>query len=181
MTSAAARIDDLTIRKAVPEDAAALAEFAERSFRDTFERDNAPSDMAQYVASAYGERLQKAEIEDSTRIILLAETSNAIAGYAQLLSAREPAEVVATPAMELERFYVGREWHGFGVAQLLMKHAIAAAFESGAAALWLGVWERNARAIAFYRKFGFVDIGSKPFMLGSDLQTDRVMCRPVRD
>ena len=181
MTPAAAPIDDLTIRKAVPEDASALAEFAERSFRDTFERDNAPSDMADYVASAYGERLQRAEIADSRRIILLAETGNAIAGYAQLLNARSLAEITATPAMELERFYVGREWHGLGIAQLLMERVMTAASQAGAAALWLGVWERNARAIAFYQKFGFVDVGSKPFMLGSDLQTDRLMCRTVRD
>lgn len=181
MTSAAAPIDDLTIREAVPEDASALAMFAERSFRDAFERDNAPSDMAQYVASAFGDRLQKAEIADSRRTIFLADTGNAIAGYAQLLNRSAPAEVGVNPAMELERFYVGRQWHGLGVAQLLMKHVITAASQCGAAALWLGVWERNGRAISFYRRSGFVDVGSQPFMLGSDLQTDRIMCRLLRD
>ena len=81
--------------------------------------------------------------------------------------------------MELERFYVAREWHGLGLAQLLMTRVIAVASQAGAAALWLGVWERNARAIAFYRKFGFIDVGPMSFMLGSDLQTDRIMCRPI--
>ena len=127
MTPAAAPIDDLTIRSAVTADASALARFAELCFRDTFERDNAASDMAQYVASAFGERQQRAEIADASRTILLAETADVIAGYAQLLDAPAPAEITATPAMELERFYVAQEWHGLGLAQLLMTRVIAVA------------------------------------------------------
>ena len=56
---------------------------------------------------------------------------------------------------------------------------LAAARARGAGTLWLGVWERNPRGIAFYVKCGFRDVGSKPFLLGSDWQTDRVMVRPL--
>lgn len=181
MKSLATTADDLTIRAAVPEDALALAEFAERAFRDAFESDNTSSDMAQHAASAFGERLQHGEITDTRRVVLLAEDGNGIAGFAQLLRGSTPIGITATPAIELERFYVEREWHGRGLAQRLMQRVIAAALQSDAATLWLGVWERNPRAIAFYRKSGFIDVGAKPFLLGSDLQTDRIMCRPVRD
>jgi len=172
----------MTIRAATSDDAAALSEFAGRLFRDTFEHDNTQSDMEQYVARAFGEEIQRAEIADSRRMILLSVYGGAITGYAQLLAGSAPAGLaMVTPVVELERFYVAQEWHGRGLAQRLIARAIEVALQSEAATLWLAVWERNPRAIAFYRKSGFVDVGSKPFVLGSDRQTDRVMSQLLRD
>jgi ribosomal protein S18 acetylase RimI-like enzyme len=172
----------MTIRAATSDDAAALSEFAGRLFRDTFEHDNTQSDMEQYVARAFGEEIQRAEIADSRRTILLSENGGAITGYAQLLAGSAPAEIaMVTPVVELERFYVAQEWHGRGLAQRLIARAIEVASQADSATLWLAVWERNPRAIAFYRKSGFVDVGSKPFVLGSDRQTDRVMSQLLRD
>ena len=81
--------------------------------------------------------------------------------------------------MELKRFYIDRAWQGAGLAQALMRATLDAAIVSGARTLWLGVWEHNPRAIAFYRKFGFVEVGMHDFMLGRDRQTDLIMARPV--
>ena len=181
MDSPVARADDLTIRRAEVIDAAALTRFAEESFRDAFEQFNSVEDMASYVAGAFGAELQRAEITNPDAIVLLAESAGEIAGYAQLLLSARPREVRAEPAIELQRFYIDREHHGSGIAQRLMRAALAAAAERGAAAVWLGVWEHNGRAISFYRKLGFVDVGSKSFVLGADLQTDRLMWRPVSD
>ena len=77
------------------------------------------------------------------------------------------------------RFYVDKAHHGRGIAQTLMQEAVATARKLGATTVWLGVWERNLRAIAFYVKCGFQDVGSQPFLVGSDLQTDRVMARVI--
>jgi ribosomal protein S18 acetylase RimI-like enzyme len=82
--------------------------------------------------------------------------------------------------LELWRFYVDQVHHGRGVAQQLMAAVIDAARARGAGTLWLGVWEHNAKAQAFYRKFDFVVVGAHTFVLGSDVQTDRVMARSVR-
>jgi len=82
-------------------------------------------------------------------------------------------------AIELRRFYIEGRWHGRGLAPALMEHVLRAAVARGAAVLWLGVWERNARAIRFYRKCRFLDVGSQVFVLGADPQTDRVMLRPL--
>ncbi|MES2359239.1 MAG: GNAT family N-acetyltransferase [Gemmatimonadota bacterium] len=178
MVLSVTNVDQLTIRAATCEDAPALAEFAERSFRDTFGCDNVESDMAQYVARAFGEETQRAELADSHRVVLLAEIGGVIAGYAQLMNDSAPDDIaMERSVIELERFYVAHEWHGRGIAQQLMARATEAADRSGAATLWLAVWERNPRAIAFYRKSGFVDVGSRLFLLGSDRQTDRVMSR----
>ncbi len=94
-------------------------------------------------------------------------------------SSRSEGEVpdcVAGPgAIELWRFYVLREWHGQGIAQALMERVRAEAAARGAATLWLGVWDQNPRAQAFYRKCGFVDVGDHVFLFGTDPQRDRVM------
>ena len=72
-----------------------------------------------------------------------------------------------------------RPWHGQGIAQRLMDSVSDIARRRGAETLWLAVWEFNPRAVAFYRKCGFVDVGSKAFILGTDRQTDRVMERAI--
>lgn len=118
---------------------------------------------------------QTAELSHPAFTTLLAFADGALAGFVQLRSGRPPVCVTAPRPIELWRFYVARAWHGRGVAQELMGAAKAAARRRGAGALWLGVWERNPRARAFYGKSGFADVGSQTFLLGTDEQTDRVM------
>lgn len=83
--------------------------------------------------------------------------------------------------MELWRFYLAQEWQGQGLAQTLMQRVDEEAHRTGAQTLWLGVWEHNERAKAFYRKCGFVDVGAHVFMVGTDAQTDRILVRRVGD
>jgi ribosomal protein S18 acetylase RimI-like enzyme len=64
---------------------------------------------------------------------------------------------------------------GRGLAQALMAEVENAARRRGAHELWLGVWERNPRAQAFYRKCGFEKVGTQIFVVGDDPQTDHVM------
>jgi len=135
--------------------------------------------MASYAAGAFSTELQAAEISNDDGVVLLVEAGGTVAGYASLIQESTPPEVPVEAAIEIQRFYVGHEYHGAGVAQLLMDAALAAAHERGASAVWLAVWESNPRAIAFYRKCGFSDVGSKVFSLGTDLQSDRIMWRPV--
>ena len=159
------------IRRAIPDDAARLADLAARTFHDTFAAHNRPEDMEAYMSTAYGAEVQLGELTDPARITLVVEEGEALIAYAQLR--------VDIPQIEIGRFYVDNAWHGRGIAQSLMSVVLELARDLGATRLWLGVWERNTRAIAFYQKCGFVDCGSQPFLLGSDLQTDRVMERPV--
>ncbi len=168
-----------TVRSAVAGDAAALAELGARTFRDTFAADNTPENLELYLASSYGTDVQSAEIRSSHLTTLLVEVEGRLAGFAQLREATAPECVDGARPIELWRFYVDRAWQGQGVAQSLMAETLAAAAARGADAIWLAVWERNTRAQAFYRKCGYVDRGAKPFMLGNDPQTDRVMARAL--
>jgi len=166
----------VTIRRASPADAGRLSDFARRLFEETFAPHNTPEDMDAYLSSAFTPPRQLAEIEDTRSVTLLATQEGALIGYAQLHAGEAPECVPGRPAIELVRFYVDRALHGSGVAQTLMD-AVGDAGADRARTIWLGVWEHNVRAIAFYVKCGFVDVGSHAFQLGSDLQTDRIMSR----
>jgi diamine N-acetyltransferase len=165
----------VTVRLGTPADAAALAELAAATFRDAFGADNRPEDLALHLTRSYGIAQQTAELSDPAITTLLAFVDGALAGYAQLRPGRAPACVTASHPIELWRFYVARDWHGRGLAQKLMADVVAAARGRNSGVLWLGVWERNPRAQAFYKKSGFVAVGSQTFLVGTDEQTDRVM------
>jgi diamine N-acetyltransferase len=163
------------IRRVIPAEAAALAELAARTFAETFGPDNRPEDMAAHLASAYGIRQQAEELIDPDVITLVAESDGRWMAYAQVRRSTAPACVTGEFPVEIRRFYVDRPWHGRGIARPLMTAAQEAARELGGRTLWLGVWERNPRAVAFYEKCGFRPVGEQDFWLGSDHQTDLIL------
>lgn len=169
----------ITIRLGVSADADGLADLASRTFRDTFAEANHAEDMALHLALAYGPIQQGRELADPNIVTLLVEASGHLIGYAQLRHGQVPACVKGETPIELWRFYVAQEWHGRGIAQLLMQRVDQEAGKFKARTLWLGVWEHNERARAFYRKCSFVDVGTHVFMVGRDAQTDRILARPV--
>ena len=168
-----------SIRRARIDDARALSEIAEKTFRDTFGDANTLEDMALHCAASYSEKIQANEILDQAMLTLLSENQGGIVGFSQLRWGDTPDCVSARIPCEIQRLYVSANWHGKGVAHELMRTAIAAAVERQSDAIWLGVWERNRRAIAFYRKFDFVEVGEHEFRLGADPQRDVIMVRSL--
>ena len=169
----------IVIRAGVATDATALAELAGRTFRETFGAGNRPEDIALHTAHAYGPSQQETELVDPDITTLLVEVDGQLAGYAQLRTGVPPACVTGEEPVELWRFYIAQPWHGRGVAQALMRKVERDAYRRGGRTLWLGVWERNDRARAFYHENGFMDVGSHVFMVGTDAQTDRILVRPL--
>ena len=169
----------VSIRRGSAQDAAALAAFAARSFTHTYGAYNTPEDMQNYLSSAYGMEQQTRELRDPAMITVLAESAGVLVGYAQLRKKDAPSCVTQQAPVEIYRFYVDASAHGKGVAQKLMAEAESAARDLGGRHLWLGVWERNGRARAFYGKTGFADVGTQTFQLGSDIQTDRVLVKQL--
>ena len=168
------------VRRGVASDAEALAVFAARTFADTFAAGNRAHDMEAHLAASYGVSQQSNELNDPAVITLLAHSGERLVAYAQVRRGSAPACVTHEQAVELHRFYVDRPVHGRGVAGTLMSEVHGAALRLGGRHLWLGVWERNLRAIAFYAKMGFVRVGSHDFHVGSDRQTDHVLVASVR-
>jgi ribosomal protein S18 acetylase RimI-like enzyme len=165
------------IRTAMDADAGPLSTLAERTFRAAFGAANAAADMDLHCARAYGREVQAGEIANRGLVTLVAEEAGELLAYAQLRLGPPPPSVTATRALEILRFYVDEPWHGTGLAQALMTAIVERAAASDCDALWLGVWEHNPRAIRFYGRQGFVEVGEQPFVLGSDPQRDLVMMR----
>lgn len=166
---------EVAIRRAVPSDAAELAGLGARTFSDAFGADNRPEDLEAHLTTSYGIRQQAEELANPDMVTLVAEHDGELAAFAQVRRGPAPACVAGESPVELWRFYVDRSWHGRGIAQRLMDASLAAARELGGRTLWLSVWERNPRAIAFYTKTGFRNVGTKDFWVGSDRQTDFVL------
>jgi ribosomal protein S18 acetylase RimI-like enzyme len=163
------------IRIATPADAATLAAISLKTFVDTFAPHNTAMDMDAYTSVAFGEETQRRELETEGIVTLLVEEDGETIAYSQI------RETPGAPHgdVEIARFYVDQPHHGRGIAQKLMDAVEENARALGAGRIWLGVWENNLRAIAFYRKRGFVQCGAHPFILGSDLQTDWLMNRTL--
>jgi len=172
-------VSAFSIRRANSGDAAALAEIAARTFSDTFAALNTAEDMAAHLRNAYSTELQRAEIESGQMHTLLGERAGRLCAYAQLRAGATPGCVPPSRTIELWRFYLDKSEIGSGAAHQLMAAVLDEAEKSAAQTIWLGVWQHNLRAIAFYRKHGFRDIGNHVFRLGSDEQTDLIFFRAL--
>jgi ribosomal protein S18 acetylase RimI-like enzyme len=169
----------IRIRSATPDDNALLARLGAQTFRDTFGPDNTAEDMAAYLAQAFGAEKQAAELVDPRTTFLIAMFEEEVVGYARLREGPAPDCVSAARPIEIVRFYAAVSWIGRGVGAALMARCLEHARQRGCDVVWLDVWERNVRAIAFYRRWGFAEIGTQAFVLGSDAQRDLLMARSV--
>jgi diamine N-acetyltransferase len=164
---------ELVLRDATPVDAAVLSGFAARTFREAFAADNTPSDMEAYLAKVFSPAIQLREISDPASSVTIAlhrdDRGGALAGYLHLVEDPEPASI------QLKRIYVDTIWQGSGLGSLLVEEARREGRRRGRQRLWLTVWERNPRALAFYEREGFRVSGQTKFELGDDVQTDFVM------
>ena len=171
----------IAIRQATAADAALFTAIAQSAFVDTFAKDNTPDDMAQYCAESFSEEIQRGELQDERNIVLVAERDGDVVGYAMMRTDNAPECVADSGAIEIARLYSVARVIGTGVGAALMQRCLDVGVERGHRSVWLGVWEHNPRAIAFYERWGFADVGEKSFVLGADLQTDRVMMRTLPD
>ena len=162
----------VSIRIADVGDAAVLAGLGRRTFHETFAADNTPDDMAAYTAEAFTVGRTAAEIGEPGSVFFMAEVSQKVVGFARLAPEPPPAGVTGPAPVRLAKLYVSADAIGSGVGAALMRASIEWARAAGHRTLWLGVWERNYRARAFYERWGFVPVGTETFRLGSDEQTD---------
>ena len=171
---------NVTIRRGQVADAAELAEFAARTFEETYSAENKPEDMQAHVDANFGPSQQAAELSDPSVTTILCRLSGELVAYAQIRRSTPPSCVTHAAPIELHRLYVDRRAHGSGLASKLIHAVHQAAHEFDGRHIWLSVWEQNARAISFYKKVDFVDVGSTIFMVGPDRQVDRVLVVGVR-
>lgn len=169
----------LLIRPAKQEEAEALTELAARTFYDAFAPTNTPENMQAYMSAAFTVEQLATELRDSLSTFLLAELNEQLVGYAKLVRSEVPECVPAVRAIELSRLYVDQHVLGAGIGPALLQACFDLARREAYPAMFLGVWEHNPRAQAFYRKWGFEKVGEHLFQLGDDPQTDWWMSRAL--
>lgn len=168
----------LTLRQATADDAARYARVSRETFLDSYGAMSDPAMMAVHLHRNFSEAIQRAELSDATNTVLVAqEPAGAWAGFVALRRGEVPACVRADKPLQLQRIYVVRGWHGRGAGAFLLDAALRAARAGGHDALWLQVWERNARARRFYEKHGFVAVGTHPYRFGDEWEDDLVLQR----
>jgi ribosomal protein S18 acetylase RimI-like enzyme len=152
-----------------------LQAIGRQTFTETFADSNSAEDMAKYLEEAYAHEKLSSELNDPNSEFYLATLEHEVIGYLKLNFGDAQTELKDNKALEIERIYVAKAFHGQKFGQLLYNKAIEVAKEKKVGYVWLGVWEENHRAIQFYTKNGFVAFDKHVFLLGNDAQTDIMM------
>lgn len=167
------------IRKANIADINSLCEIGAKTFIETYEKENTPENLQKYLDEKFNEKQILDELSTPQTIFLLVELADEVIGYAKMR-----INLVENPdpkALEIERIYIAKQYHGQKLGALLMQGCIDTAIENNYKSLWLGVWEHNPKAIAFYQKWGFEVFGTHIFQLGDDAQTDFLMKKSLSE
>lgn len=152
-----------------------LQKIGRQTFFETFSAVNTEENMKKYLEEGFSIEKLTTELKDNNSEFYFATLDNNVIGYLKLNFGQSQTELQDDNALEIERIYVSKEFHGKKVGQLLYDKAIQIARQKKADYVWLGVWEENPRAINFYRKNGFVEFDKHVFKLGNDEQTDLMM------
>jgi diamine N-acetyltransferase len=183
-------MESIIIRRVNAGELDALVKISRQTFHETFSEVNTEENMNRYLDESLSHRKLQTELENENSEFYFAiqiinndfskaertnEASEQIIGYLKLNFGDAQTELNNEKAIEIERIYVLKEFHGKKVGQLLYNKAIEVAQERNADFVWLGVWEENHKAINFYKKNGFLEFDQHKFILGDDEQTDLMM------
>lgn len=166
---------NFSLRYATKQDAELIADISRQTFYETFAADNTKEDMDKFLKEQFTRGRLMMEVGSPENIFLLAQSGDEVAGYVKLRESKAPLSLGSSKAMEIARIYSMRSMIGKGVGKILMQACIDIAAEKRKEALWLGVWEKNQRAIDFYAKWGFEKFDETHFLLGDDVQRDWLM------
>ena len=168
-------MSEILIRYGTREDAMEIATLSRETFYSAFSKDNSAEDMEKFMTEQFSTARLMAQVGAPGNIFLLAYVGEQLAGYVRLLDGFPPSELKDFPTIEIARIYARQDAIGKGVGRALMQRSIEIATSMNKRSIWLGVWEKNDRAIAFYSKWGFEKFGEHDFLLGNDVQRDWMM------
>ncbi|WP_088006253.1 GNAT family N-acetyltransferase [Indiicoccus explosivorum] len=165
--------------KLTPEDLDELQQVAEETFTETFGAQNKPENLEAYVSKAFSKDQLTNEIVNSNSLFYFLKADGEMAGYLKLNDDEAQTEDFAENSLEIERIYVKNSFQGKGFGKKMMDKAFEIAFELDKSAIWLGVWEKNEKAIEFYKKLGFEERGRHDFYMGDERQTDLLFVKEL--
>ena len=174
-------MSNIEIRKVTTNDLDQLQKIGRQTFYETFASGNTEDNMNKYLEEGFSVAKLATELSDNNADFYFVTLDNNVIGYLKINFGQSQTELQDEKAVEIERIYVLKEFHGKKVGQLLLNKAIEIARQKNADYVWLGVWEKNPRAINFYKKNGFVEFDKHIFKLGNDEQTDIMMKLKLND
>jgi len=167
------------IRACSPEDLLKLQEISIETFNDTFKDQNSPDNMRAYLERAFNAKQLETELSNSYSDIFFVYYNDELAGYLKVNRDSAQSEQMSEASLEIERIYIRKKFQKHGLGKYLLNKAMDTALEHKKKEIWLGVWEKNDNAIAFYKKMGFVQTGSHSFYMGDEEQIDFIMVKTL--
>ncbi|MBL7967727.1 MAG: GNAT family N-acetyltransferase [Prolixibacteraceae bacterium] len=172
-------MNTIEIRRIGASDVAELQQIGRLTFTETFAEHNSPENLAAYLEESFATAKLTNELKNPESQFYFAFAASILAGYLKINFGAAQTENVDPAALEIERIYVLKEFHGKKVGQALFQKALDVAAETSCSQIWLGVWEKNHKALNFYRKNGFIPFSQHVFRIGDDEQTDFLMKRSL--
>ena len=166
---------DIQIKKIGLSEIDQLQKIGRQTFHETFSESNSDENMKNYLENSFSNEKLTKELTDQNSEFYFATLDNEAIGYLKINFGESQTELKDEKSLEIERIYVLKAFHRKKVGQLLYEKAIQIAKDKKSDYIWLGVWEKNHRAISFYRKNDFTEFDKHIFKLGNDEQTDLMM------
>ncbi|MGG4411070.1 GNAT family N-acetyltransferase [Niallia taxi] len=171
---------NITIKKCTLEDSRQLQEISYETFNDTFKDQNTPENMKAYLERAFDLKQLEKEISNISSQFFFVFFNNELAGYLKVNTNDAQSEEMGETSLEIERIYVRKQYQKHGIGKTLFIKALNIAIELDKRKIWLGVWEKNDKAIAFYERMGFVQTSAHSFYMGDEEQIDFIMTKTIQ-
>ncbi|WP_337031737.1 GNAT family N-acetyltransferase [Paenibacillus illinoisensis] len=169
----------IKITKCSCEDLLTLQKISIDTFHDTFKDQNTPENMEAYLAKAFHSEQLERELANPSSDIYFVYFNDELAGYLKVNVNDAQSEKMGKEFLEIERIYIRSPFQNHGLGKVLLNKAIEIAMEKNKSKVWLGVWEKNRKAIAFYNKMGFIQTGAHSFYMGDEEQIDFIMSKTL--
>lgn len=157
-----------------------LQKVSVETFYDTFADQNTEKNMQDYVSNSYKLETLTEELKNKNSFFyFVLSDEDDIMGYLKLNISDAQSEDDFENALEIEQIYIRKEFQKQGLGKILYNIALTKATELEKQRIWLGVWEFNQNAKAFYQHLGFEFVGSHIFNMGADPQTDLIMVKSI--
>jgi GNAT superfamily N-acetyltransferase len=166
-------------RLAVPADALCLSVLGTQVFLDTYATQGIRPAIAREVVEHFSVGAVTGLLASPSITILVAEQAGHLIGFAQLTRGSRHELVPFEPAVELNRLYVQEPFTSKGVGRALLQQAEELAASQGARALWLTAWVGNPRALAFYARQGYEELGASSYVYEGEEYETRVFVKEV--
>ncbi|MEN1936215.1 GNAT family N-acetyltransferase [Paenibacillus sp. 102] len=167
------------IKKCTLEDVRKLQEISYQTYNETFKHHNTPENMNAYLEKAFNLKQLEGELSNTSSQFFFVYFNNEVAGYLKVNTNDAQSEEMGDESLEVERIYIKNTFQKHGLGKYMLNKAIEIAMERNKKKIWLGVWENNENAIAFYKKMGFVQTGAHSFYMGNEEQIDFIMTKTL--